>query len=384
MVGLLGRVLARRVRRSGSAIVPSSSSSSSSLTLLSPPFPSPYPQEETHDKDAWGVQDKSAEGAGAGSGGDPDEEEDGLSSGGGRRSSGAAAPAPAASAPPADADDLLGLGGGSSSAPAAVDPLSVPVTRRIGVESPEKVQAWLTALLAKPAGVLYEDSHVQVGVKHKYTGAEGKCVLFIGNKGAVPLVALKVRVPEVPYVTASVGDVPSTLAPKAQAQVTIDLACLTPFSDFPQLQLSFISEPGTGHAYALKVPVSAAQFSEPVAMPGADFRSRWTALAGAPREVTAVIKPASGAGAVAAPAAAKALELIGMAAVDAGAPGATGASWYRTKTVGGNGQPISVGCLAMAIPDAAGTGAFKVAIRSQHPDVSKSLMAVVQGYLGGL
>ena len=44
------------------------------------------------------------------------------------------------------------------------------------------------------------------------------------------------------------------------------------------------------------------------------------------------------------------------------------------------GAPISVGCLVMAIPDEAG-GVYKVAVRTQHPDVSKALMAVLQNAL---
>jgi AP-2 complex subunit alpha len=282
--------------------------------------------------------------------------------------------------------DLLGVMDAPAPAPAAVDPTSVPVTTRIGVDPSKagQVAAWYTALLAKPAGVLYEDAHVQIGVKSKFQGAEGRIALFIGNKMSVPLVAFKLRVPPLPAVKVEpVGEVATTVGPRAQVQVQLALESLQPFLEPPALQISFISEPGTGHAYPLRVPVAVSHFCEPVAMPGADYKTRWGALAGAPREVTAIIHPASGAGAVAIPSATKALEAVNMANIEAGAPGATGASSFRTHSMAPTGQHISVGCLAMIIPDAAG-GVFKVAVRTQHADVSKAIMGVLQGYLEAL
>ncbi len=344
-------------------------------------------QEEKQDKDAWGVEDKSDAPAGDGEDGDGSAGGAGDGSRRGSKASadggGAAAAAGGGAPAPAASDDLLGLGGDPAPAPAAVDPLSVPVTKRVTVDSPDRVTALHAALLSKPSGVLYEDASVQIGVKHAYAGAAGTVTLFIGNRTAVPLVALKVRVPESTAVRATVGDIPASVAPRAQVQVAIAVEALTPFTEAPALQVSFISEPGTGHAYALRLPVSVPHFCEGVAMPGADFRTRWGALAGAPREVTAIIKPSSGGGAVTVAAAAQGLEAARMSAVDAGAPGATGASTFRTKTLSPSGAPVSVGCLAMAIPSP-GDGAFKVAVRTQHPDVSASVMAAIHRALSAM
>ncbi len=339
--------------------------------------PSHTPQEETQDKDEWGKEEKPTAEEGAGEG--EEEADAGSAAPAGRGGRGAPVPAPAA----ASLDDLLGLA--PAPAPASgVDPLTVPVTKRVGVESPEAVARAWTALSLKPAGVLFEDAHIQVGVKRTFSGPEGKLALFIGNKSATtPYVAFKLRVPESAALRCTLSEVPSIVAPKSQARVELSVESLQPFLDAPALQLSFISEPGTGHAYALRVPAALHSFCEPIAMAGPDFKTRWGALAGAPREVTAMITPASGAGAVSIANANAALTLINMSAVDAGAPGATGASTYRTKTVAPNGQPISVGCLAMAIPDG-NAGIFKVAVRTQHGDVSKSLVATLQAYLGGL
>ena len=225
---------------------------------------------------------------------------------------------------------------------------------------------------------------VQVAVKQAFSGADGKLTIFLGNKCTNPLVTLRLRVPPCPAVRVSSSDVPESIAAKAQVQVTLTLESMQPFTEPLALQLSFISAPGTGHAYPLQLPIAAHSFCEAVSMPPADYKARWTALAGAPREVTAVIVPASGAGAVSMAAATAALQKLGMAAIEAGAPGATGACSFRTHSVAATGQAISVGCLAMVIPDATGSGAFKVAVRSQHADVSRALMQVLQSQLEAL
>ena len=363
------------------------------------------------DRDVWGDGEGAAAAAADREGAAGGDDEDGEGGGDGRqqapppRAPGVGGGLAAAPAPVDDSDDLRGLGGGGGApapapappapAPTAVDALSVPVTTRIGVADPAAAAKLLAALLLKPAGVLYEDEHVQVGVKKAGTGAEGRVNLFIGNKRPVALVGFKLRVPPVPALRATVtggggaadaadGAVPTTIAPRQQLQVAVALECLQPFAEAPALQISFISAPGTGHAYALRLPVSVHSFCEPVAMPAADFKARWTALAGAPREVTAVIPPASGPSAVTMAAAGEALARLGFSAVDAGAPGATGASSFRTRSTAPNGQLISVGCLAMAIPDAAGVGAFKVAVRTQHGDVSTALMGQVRAILEAL
>ena len=203
----------------------------------------------------------------------------------------------------------------------------------------------------------------------------------------MPLVALKVRVPERPELRCTVlqENLPTGVPPKAQAQVHISVESLKPFAEPPMLQLSFISEPGTGHAYQLSVPCSMAQFCEPAPTEGADFRAKWGALAGAPRDATAVVKPAGpqGAAAVAPEAAKRALEQLGMADVAAGAPGATGASLLRTKSLNAQGAPISVPCFCMVIPDAA-NGQFKVAVRTPVEAVSKGLLASLVANLSSL
>ncbi len=328
----------------------------------------------------WGQGESKPAGGASGAAADEEEEEARAGS-----QSLSAPPPPSSASTAGGLDDLLGLSAPAAApAPAAVDALSVPVTRRIMIDASQKdaVAAWLAAASARPKAKLFEDAHVQIGVARALGGADASVTLYVGNKTAVPFVGLKVRVPEFAGVRATVAEPPASVGARAQGTVTIALEALAPFAGAPALQVSFVSEPGTGHAYALSVPVSVAAFCERAPLPAADFKTRWGALAGAPREVTAVVPCGAGAAAPSKDAAVAALrDALNMEPVEAGAPGATGASFFRSKALGPNGAPISVGCLAMVIPDAA-AGAYKVAVRTQHPDVSKSLMTTLQAVLG--
>jgi len=342
-------------------------------------------QEENQDKDAWGVHEKvekveggEEEGSGDGQNDEGDNDDANVPS-----SSSAAPPRAPASG---GLDDLLGL---ASPAPApAPSAESVPVTRRITIDTgstPEQLQKWLQALFVKPSGVLFEDSFVQVGVKQKYTDGAGTLTLFIGNKSAsTPFVALRVRVPEKDGIKVTVpADVATSVPPKAQVQIPLTAEFFKPFSEPPALQLSFISEPGTGHAYLLNLPLSMSQFCEPNMMEGADFRTKWGQLAGAPRDVNGVIKPVSGESAVSMDSAKRSLLFLNMADVAANAPGATGASLMKTKSFNAQGVQVSVPCFVMCIPDP-NNAQFKVAIRTPVESVSKSLMQTLQQSLGAL
>ena len=343
-------------------------------------------QEENQDKDAWGVHEKvektEEEDDAGGNEGESGDVYDTESSANVPSANSAAPPR----APAGGLDDLLGL---ASPAPAPAPPAeSVPVTRRITIDTgstPDQLQKWLNALYVKPSGVLFEDSFVQVGVKQKYSDGGGSITLFIGNKSAsTPFVALRVRVPEKEGIKVTVpSDVSTTVPPKAQVQIALTVELFKPFSDPPALQLSFISEPGTGHAYLLSLPLSLSQFCEPSLMEGADFRTKWGQLAGPPRDVNGVIKPASGESVVSLETSKRALVFLNMADVAANAPGATGSSVMRTKSINAQGVQVSVPCFVMCIPDP-NNAQFKVAIRTPVESLSKSLMTTLQTSLGAL
>jgi hypothetical protein len=241
----------------------------------------------------------------------------------------------------------------------------------------------LAAAMAKSSGVLYEDAFLQVGCKKAIAGAEGTLTLFLGNRSpSTPLVGFKLRIPECAGVEARVGEVPAAIAPGAQARVTVTLAARAPFDAPPQLQLSFISTPGTGHAYPIALPLTPTNFMAPAPLPGDQFKARWGALAAPPKALTAAFKvpptrpEACTLGAVGELLAAH----LKLAPVEVMPSAASGAAVFKTTTLGPTGAPLSVGVLVMVIPDAAG-GVFKCAVRSTVEGVTKSVMASLQTLL---
>jgi hypothetical protein len=75
-------------------------------------------------------------------------------------------------------------------------------------------------------------------------------------------------------------EVPSVIGVGEAIKVPVTLECMQPFQDPPALQVSFLSVPGTGHAYPLRLPVAVASFVEDVAMGPSDFEGRWMMLTG--------------------------------------------------------------------------------------------------------
>ena len=364
-------------------------------------------QEEKNDKDVWGQEGSGAAGEEEGSQGDGSTERGAGSSsssssssavlvggGGGGGGSGSSSGF-GGSTGEASPVDLLGLdfGGGSSAPPPAaaappppptpVDARTVPVTRTLTLDEAAKaaMPALLAAASAGASGKLYQDAHLQVGAKKAIAGPEGSLTLLLGNLSpTTPLVALRLRIPEVPGLELVVGEVPAAIAPGAQARITITCSMRGPFAEPPLLQLSFISAPGLGHAYPIRLPLSPANFMAPAPLAADAFKAKWEALKAPPKAATAAFKCSRGE--LLTPAAVSAL-LVGalkVAPVEVMPSAAAGAGVIRTSTVGPSGAPVSVGVLLMVIPDAAG-GQFKCAVRSTHETVTEGVMAALKGLL---
>lgn len=303
---------------------------------------------------------------------------------------------PAAAKPTAAAapeEDLLGLGSGSTPAPALPQASQGGAGSAAGPtqfvklvpEQKAQVLAWLNALVARPAGVLYEDAHVMVGAQVQVKPPEARLMLHVRNKTGGPLRSLKLRVPALPAVATSiVGEVPPDVDVGGTAKVQVAATCMAPFADPPALQLSFLSAGGsTGHAYALKLPVFATSFLSPVAMDGATFNERWAALAGGEREAGGVLQAAGGAASEdAAVAHLKAARVGVVGSATAGAtPVVFGAASFRTATKGKSGEPISVGVL-VRVDVSATSAAYRMIVRAQSGGVAAGVRAALAPGLG--
>ena len=103
------------------------------------------------------------------------------------------------------------------------------------------VDTWLSSLLVKDRGILYEDQYLQIGVQSRYARTVGQVILFLGNKNselALQSVALVAAPPA--GLQVSMTPVPTALAPKQQVQVPLQVVASAPFQGAPVLSLSYV------------------------------------------------------------------------------------------------------------------------------------------------
>lgn len=291
-----------------------------------------------------------------------------------------------------DDEELIpGLGGGSSntansrttnayapaqkpaSAPAAEEQLPTKATNQIQADDStrEARKKWLMDLMVKPAGVLYQDSYVQIGVKLQFSGSSGQVRLFIGNRTNSPFNMLKVRVPPFDGLQATVGETPKVVGAKKQVQVPIDVECIKPYLKPAPLQISFLSFPENGHAYALHLPAFVTHFMEPTELDGNKFDSIWHSLAANPKQQSTAFN----AGTTVDMAKLQWLvKSLGFGIIR-NQGGLQCAGTFRTATKSSSGQPISIGCLLHLTGSP--SGEVSVDVRTKHGQVTQALVNVL-------
>jgi len=270
-------------------------------------------------------------------------------------------------------DDLLGVNTPSApaaSAGASSGTLPTSADVRMGLKAGAPVREWLAAFAGTARGKLYEDEYVQIGAQVDMNGDTGTVTLFIGNCTDAPLNLLKVRIPDVPQFKVDVGDVDPVLGRGQQAKVPIQVQCLRPFTATAQLQISFLSAPANGHALPLRLPVFASHFVAPVAVTKETYGARWKALQAETGQ--------AGHGSPSVQHASSVLKQLHFEETLSDASAIYAAGSFKTATVSANGAKVVVGCLVKVSVLAAGYG---VEMRTQHPEVSKSLVNIVKAEL---
>ncbi len=300
--------------------------------------------------------------------------------------SGTAAAPSAVNAPPPPPAEVDLLGGFDQeqevTVPASVD--APPAAKKeIGID-PSLFPGMKTAfakLTFQPAGVLFQDQYVQVGVKHEYRGSQGRVQLFIGNLGPAPLTDLKVDVPQVQQLRTAVQVESTTVGVKEQGKVVVMTEAMAPFSDAPACTISF-SSPTGDHKYPLRLPIVVPAFCDTVAGLTKDvFMQRWQALQEKEsQEIVQISKPVDPTVMATIAKLMTSYKFGRCADVDTAATW-TGTSTYRTGATDPNGNKISVGCLVRV----EGNGsAVRVTARTLHPTVSLSIKNVIKQGLSTL
>lgn len=230
-------------------------------------------------------------------------------------------------------------------------------------------------LCTSPSGVLFENSLLQVGVKHEYVGAQGRISVFFGNLSKAPLTHFRTIVDEVDHLriqkqgTQGLLDENEsggcTVAVKTQAKLLLLVEVTAPFDDAPAMRVVFDTEDGTRHEYPLRLPIVATCFMEPVTLEPSAFMQRWKSLEGQDRECQEVVKAPPNAPPIdeeymkrIARIITEGLKFGRCQGCDPTPWTVSGAATFRTGAKDLNGNNINVGCLVRveANPQA---GAFR-------------------------
>ncbi|AQL10000.1 AP-2 complex subunit alpha-2 [Zea mays] len=132
-------------------------------------------------------------------------------------------------------------------------------------------------LCTKDSGVLYEDPHIQIGMKAEWRAHHGRLVLFLGNKNTSALTSVRVLILPPSHLKMELSSVPDTIPPRAQVQVPLEVANLRASRDVAVLDLSYTF--GTSLVDGkLRLPVVLNKFLQPITLTPEEFFLQWKAL----------------------------------------------------------------------------------------------------------
>ncbi|KAL3822105.1 hypothetical protein ACHAXA_011883 [Cyclostephanos tholiformis] len=248
-------------------------------------------------------------------------------------------------------------------------------------------------LCTSPSGVLFENSLLQVGVKHEYIGAQGRISVFFGNLNSTPLQNFRVKIDQPGHLRMQMQGTQDllddgesdgcTVATKTQAKLLILVEVTAPFVDAPSMRIQFETENGDQHDYPLRLPLVVTCFMEPVNLDPGAFMQRWKSLEGPDRECQEVMKlPPSASSGIdegymdrVASVIVDGLKFGRCQGVDPTPWTVSGAATFRTGAKDMNGNNINVGCL-LRIEANPKANAFRVTTRTLHPLCSKAIKNV--------
>ncbi|CAI5458287.1 unnamed protein product [Closterium sp. Yama58-4] len=152
------------------------------------------------------------------------------------------------------------------------------------------VAEWFRALMGKDSGVLYEDPHLQIGVKSEWKPPHGRVVLFLGNKGTAPLTALTASTPPTPGLRVILSPLPQVIPPRAQIQLPVEAAAVLVPREAPRLDMAYTLPSGTRVPLRLHLPVALSKALLPASLSSADFFARWKTLSAPPHKQQVVLR----------------------------------------------------------------------------------------------
>lgn len=246
-----------------------------------------------------------------------------------------------------------------------------------------------TALIAPPGkfATLFENSVIQITLQSEYRAHQGRVLVQFHNK-TDEIQDLTATIPSsIDYFRIQKNDPPTRISLADQGKMTLAIECLKPFSDAPELTVSFTEVSRgvrTRYLYPLRLPIAATCFFEPIVLEKNDFMQRWKALEGEDKEVQEVFTSGQ-------PISSQLIQTIRSVHVPALHLGlgvaldteltVTACASFRTGTPnpegGGN---VSIGAMMRLEGDASG-GRFRITVRAKHKHISLALKNVMKAQL---
>ncbi|KAG0448849.1 hypothetical protein HPP92_027635 [Vanilla planifolia] len=140
------------------------------------------------------------------------------------------------------------------------------------VQPTVNIEERFNALCLKDSGVLYEDPHIQIGVKAEWRAHHGRLVLFLGNKNVSPLSSVKALILPPRHLKMELSLVPETIPPRAQVQCPLDVVSLQASRDVPVLDFSYKFGDAVVNV-KLRLPTVLNKFLQPTTVSAEEFFS---------------------------------------------------------------------------------------------------------------
>ncbi|KAL8057761.1 hypothetical protein ABFX02_04G204500 [Erythranthe guttata] len=145
------------------------------------------------------------------------------------------------------------------------------------------------ALCLKDSGVLYEDPHIQIGIKADWRAHQGRVVLFLGNKNLGALSSVQALILSPSHLKIELSLVPDIIPPRAQVQCPLEIINLHPSRDSAVLDFSYNF--GTQLVNVkLRLPAVLNKFLQPIPISAEEFFPQWRSLSGPPLKLQEVVR----------------------------------------------------------------------------------------------
>ena len=227
--------------------------------------------------------------------------------------------------------------------------------------------------------MVFENEVIRVSTIAEFRAHQGRMSIVFYNKGD-EITDFKAEVGEVDYLSIQRQEPSSRISIADQTKLNLAIECTQPFADAPELTISFAAG-GNRYLYALRLPIVAASFFEPIVVDKAMYMARWKALEG--EEAQEVFQPAS----TITPQLMAFLKTqcvpglhIGIATGLDGDTSVTGCCSFRTNRAGPDGNLIAIGALMRLEADPS-TNRFRITVRAKHPKIAQAIKNIIKGQL---